>query len=279
MRTMAELYRYLRGVIAERRRRPGEDLVSVIVAGQEGEATLSDLEVFQFVLVLLVAGNETTTNLIGNAVQALLDLPSSSSSSARAPSWSRPRRRGAALRSSHPDALPYRDPRRGDRGRPRAGGRGGRTAPRRGEPRRAPLPGRRALRRDRDAQGHLAFGFGAHFCLGASLARLEAAAALAALVPELPRLRPRRLGAAPRRLVPGARAHPPRAAAEQAAAGLARPPRPRRGPGGPGPVRASQVPSPRCIDGGRARSEPWTCARHDARARARGARACPRERS
>jgi cytochrome P450 len=40
----------------------------------------------------------------------------------------------------------------------------------------------------RDAQGHLGFGFGVHFCLGASLARLEARCALEALVPELARV-------------------------------------------------------------------------------------------
>jgi cytochrome P450 len=42
---------------------------------------------------------------------------------------------------------------------------------------------------DRDARGHLAFGLGVHFCLGSSLARLEARVALEALTPELPRLK------------------------------------------------------------------------------------------
>jgi cytochrome P450 len=52
--------------------------------------------------------------------------------------------------------------------------------------RRFPEPDRFDL--GRDTRGHVAFGFGAHFCLGASLARLEARTALEALVPELPRL-------------------------------------------------------------------------------------------
>jgi cytochrome P450 len=50
-------------------------MVSVIVAEQDGDTALSIREVIQFVMLLLVAGNETTTNLIGNAVSALLDHP------------------------------------------------------------------------------------------------------------------------------------------------------------------------------------------------------------
>jgi len=66
---------YLRSVVRERRRAPGDDLVSAILAESPGGEALSDLEVMMFVQLLLVAGNETTTNLIGNAVHALLDHP------------------------------------------------------------------------------------------------------------------------------------------------------------------------------------------------------------
>ncbi len=189
LRTLSELYRYLREVIAERRRRPGEDLVSVIVAGQEGEATLSDLEVFQFVLVLLVAGNETTTNLIGNAVQALLDQPEqlelvSENASLIPPLVEETLRFDPPIQMLFRTAL--RDVEIGGVRIPA----GSVVAPLIGAANRDELRFPEGDRFDvtRDAGGHLAFGLGAHFCLGASLARLEATAALAALVPELPRL-------------------------------------------------------------------------------------------
>jgi cytochrome P450 len=189
MRGMGELYRYLRGVIAERRRRPGDDLVSVIVAGQDGEATLSDLEVFQFALLLLVAGNETTTNLVGNAVQALLDHPDQLELVCESPALI-PALVEEALRFDSPIQLLFRT---ATRDVEVAGVRipaGAVVAPLLGaanrDERRFPDPDRFDV--TRETQGHVAFGFGAHFCLGASLARLEAAAALGALVPHLPRL-------------------------------------------------------------------------------------------
>jgi cytochrome P450 len=74
--TIIELLSYLRGVAEARKRAPADDLVSLIVSEQEGDTALSIREVIQFVMLLLVAGNETTTNLIGNAVTALLDHPS-----------------------------------------------------------------------------------------------------------------------------------------------------------------------------------------------------------
>jgi cytochrome P450 len=73
--TLIELMRYLRAVAVDRKRNPADDLISTIVAAQAGEEALTIREVMQFVMLLLVAGNETTTNLIGNAVNALFAHP------------------------------------------------------------------------------------------------------------------------------------------------------------------------------------------------------------
>ena len=75
---MGELRAYLRPIVRERRRRPADDLISVLVAAAVDGEGLGDYEIFLFVLLLLVAGNETTTNLLGNAVDALPLTPSSS---------------------------------------------------------------------------------------------------------------------------------------------------------------------------------------------------------
>src|SRR6185369_6367081 len=65
---------YIRSIVAQRSEQPSDDLISVLVAAQDG-AGLSAAEMTMFVLLLLVAGNETTTNLIGNATDALLNHP------------------------------------------------------------------------------------------------------------------------------------------------------------------------------------------------------------
>src|SRR5262249_57628654 len=72
MRDVAE---YIRGVTAQRIEHPTDDLISVLVAAQDDGPGLSAAEMTLFVLLLLVAGNETTTNLIGNATNALLTHP------------------------------------------------------------------------------------------------------------------------------------------------------------------------------------------------------------
>src|SRR5207244_13537325 len=69
------LFTYLRDVIARRRREPGDDLISGMIAAQEERDALTDAELLATSNLLLVAGHETTTNLIGNGLLALLRHP------------------------------------------------------------------------------------------------------------------------------------------------------------------------------------------------------------
>src|SRR5438132_11450454 len=69
------LHRYLRGIIAERRRAPRADLISALVAVEERGEILSEPELVVMCNLLLIAGHETTVNLIGNGVLALLRNP------------------------------------------------------------------------------------------------------------------------------------------------------------------------------------------------------------
>ena len=195
MDAMTDLFSYLRPVVRARRREPTDDLISVLVTAQD-EARLSDLEVLMFVFLLLLAGNETTTNLLGNAVDALLEHPDQLArvieDPARIPGlieetlrWDSPVQLLSRQTTREVELRGVRIPE--DAQVVVLLGSGNR------DERRFPDPDRFDV--TRDARGHLSFGFGAHFCLGAALARLEAKAALEALLPELSgleRLRPER---------------------------------------------------------------------------------------
>ncbi len=196
MDAMAELRAYLRPIARERRRHSADDLISILVEAEVDGQGLSDYEVFLFVLLLLVAGNETTTNLLGNAVDALLAHPEQLARVVAEP---------RLIPSLVEETLRYDGPVQFiTRRTTREFALHGQTIPADAmvvvllgaanrDERRFPEPDRFDV--TRDARGHVAFGFGAHFCLGASLARLEALGALEALVPELPhlaRVRPER---------------------------------------------------------------------------------------
>jgi cytochrome P450 len=187
--TFAELLRYLRRLVRERRERPTDDLISAIVAEQDGEVGLTDREVIQFVMLLLVAGNETTTNLIGNVVSALFDHPEQAARVAADPTLV-PALVEEGLRYDSPVQVVFRNATRDTELRGVRIPAGARIAVFLGsanrDERQFPDPDRLDL--DRDPRGFPGFGFGAHFCLGASLARLETRVALEALGPELPRL-------------------------------------------------------------------------------------------
>ena len=185
---MVELHNYLRPITRARRTEPGDDLLSLLVT-TEGKAALSDFEVYLFVLLLLVAGNETTTNLLGNAVEALLDHPGELQrvidDPARIPGLVE-----EVLRFDGPVQFVNREAVRATELRGVTIPKGAHLVVLLGaanrDERHFPDPDRFDV--TRDTRGHVGFGFGAHFCLGAALARLEARSALQVLVPELPRL-------------------------------------------------------------------------------------------
>jgi cytochrome P450 len=184
-----ELSHYLVAVIEARKVRPEEDLVTTLIAAQEGDGVLTPMEVVAFALLLLVAGNETTTNLIGNTVNTLLAHPQQLETVRRHPEMI-PAVIEETLRYEGPIQFLFR------RTRDEVVIGGTRLVPNSFV---MPLLG--SANRDerqfadpdvfdiqRDTSGHVGFGLGAHYCLGASLARLEARIALEALVSELPKL-------------------------------------------------------------------------------------------
>jgi len=193
---MIAMKRYLGPIVKRRRADPRDDLVSILAERREGDANLSDHEIFMFFLLLLIAGNETTTNLLGNAVDALLEHPDELARVAADASLI-PGLIEETLRFDSPvqsiNRVVTRDVElRGQTIREGQAVMVMLAAANRDE-RHFPDPDR--FDPGRDTRGHVAFGFGAHFCLGASLARLEARCALEGIVPRLPglvRVRPER---------------------------------------------------------------------------------------
>jgi len=189
-----EFNAYFMEAIERRRRDPKDDLISTLVAAEGGEAALSPMETLMFTVLLLAAGNETTTNLIGNTLLALLPRPEQL---ARVCADRRlvPRLVEEGLRFDAPVQMLFRETTRDLELAGTAIPKGAAVMPIFGSANRdaAQFPEPDRFDIDRDTRGHLAFGFGIHFCLGASLARLEARVAfeeLFARVSSLHRLEP-----------------------------------------------------------------------------------------
>jgi cytochrome P450 len=186
-----ELAAYLRGVIAERRRHPGGDLFSAVIAARDGDDRLSEAELLSTAWLLVVAGHETTVNLIGNGTVALLLHPEQMAALRADPTrvplaveellrynppvhhttfrmTTEPVEVAGVTIPAHQQVLVVlaaagRDPDR--------------------------FEGPDELDLTRDDNRHLAFGYGIHFCLGAPLARLEGEIAFTSLLARFPGLR------------------------------------------------------------------------------------------
>ncbi|MEV7228206.1 cytochrome P450 [Polymorphospora sp. NPDC051019] len=188
-----ELEAYFTGLIGERRRAPREDLTSALVAARDDDtagAALTGEELLANLVLLLVAGFETTTNLLGTGIRILLEHPEQADRLRADPDLA-PAFVEEILRYDSPVQLTSRfttspldlgDGLRVDSGAELTMLLGSANR----DPARYPDPHR--FDPDRPNIQPVSFGGGAHYCLGAPLARLEAQVAFPLLLAMLPRL-------------------------------------------------------------------------------------------
>ncbi|MET7698384.1 cytochrome P450 [Streptomyces sp. NPDC005485] len=205
MTTWAEVHELLTGLVALKREQPGDDMASVLIGARDEEGShLTEQELVDTFLIVIGAGHETTVNLIGNAVHALLTHPDQLERVRRGEAaWSdviEETLRWAPSIANVPLRFAVEDIKLAD----------GTVIPQ-GDAILAmyAAAGRDPLKHGANAHAfdisradneHLSFGHGVHYCMGAPLARLEASIALPALFERFPGLRldeaagPARLG-------------------------------------------------------------------------------------
>lgn len=188
--TVEELVEYFSWIVGERRKDPQDDLISSMVAAADAEGKINEKELVSTIILLLVAGHETTVNLIGNGTLALLQHPDQ---------WQALRGDPSLATNATEELLRYDSPvqmttRLAMEDMEIAG-----TKVRRGtevffvfgsanrDPEAFEEPDRLDIRRD--VGRIMSFGMGIHFCLGAPLARMEGEIAFATLAREAPGLR------------------------------------------------------------------------------------------
>jgi cytochrome P450 len=185
-RALAE---YFRGLIAERRAAPRDDMLSGLIAAEEAGDKLSEDELLATCILLLVAGHETTVNLIGNGSLALLRHPNQRRRLQEDPGLivtaveELLRFDGPVQRTSR---IPSEDVTIGGK----IIGKGEMVMPFIGAADRDPAQFRDPDRLDigRADNRHIAFGWGIHFCIGAPLARVEGQIAINTLLRRRPKL-------------------------------------------------------------------------------------------
>lgn len=182
---------YMTGLIATKRLQPGESLLDRLISARDGNDHLSEEELVSLAVLLLIAGHETTTNFLGNALLALLQHPAE---------LERLRKKPEDVSASLDELLRFDSPVSTTTfrfttepvvlggveipsGVPVSVALGAANR----DPERYASPDQ--LNLEREAAGHLAFGHGIHRCLGAPLAKAEADIALRAVLTRYPEIR------------------------------------------------------------------------------------------
>ena len=189
LRSVEDMTSYFRSAMQEQRIHPRDGLVSAMMAADVDGAKLTEDEIIANLIVTMVGGQETTTNLIGNGVLTLLRNPEA---------MDRLRADSSLIPSALEELLRYESPSQHTaRLAPDDVELGGKQIRKRQaviavmgaanrDPERFPEPDRLDI--ERPDNRHVAFGWAAHFCFGAHLARLEGQIAIATLLRRLPNL-------------------------------------------------------------------------------------------
>jgi cytochrome P450 len=190
LKSTEEMVAYFRDAVREQRERPRDGLVGALLAAEIDGDRFTEDEVIANVIVTMVGGQETTTNLIGNGIVTLLRNPEQMAGLREDP---------ALITSAVEELLRYESPSQHTaRLAPEDVTLGGKLIRKRQaviavmaagnrDPERFPDPDRLDL--GRTDNRHLAFGWAAHFCFGAPLARIEGQIAFATMLRRLPELR------------------------------------------------------------------------------------------
>ena len=184
MPDIMEMAAYFQSLIPGRRENPGEDLISKVVHAEVDGASLDEMDIVGFTLLLLIAGNETTTNLLSNLLYYMADHPES---------WTHLREHPEKIDAAVEEILRYDAPvhwvsRKATadtefHGQPVKAGETVYTLLGSANRDESHYPEAASFRLDRDkAKDHHTFGHGIHFCIGAPLGRLEARYGLAGLL-------------------------------------------------------------------------------------------------
>ena len=190
LKAQGELRSYFEAIVAARRMAPRDDLISALAAAEDAGDRLKASEMFATLVLLLIAGNETTTNLISNAMLALLRSPDQLELLRASPERV-PAALEELLRYDSPVQMTSRIATRDCELSGHQVRRGQQLVLLLGAANRDPEVFADPERLDvtRTDVRHLSFSHGIHFCLGAQLARLEGALALEALITRFPAIR------------------------------------------------------------------------------------------